>query len=75
MPHLDLDLQVYERPLAITPFGTPEAVPDWQDTHAMHAFLGDHCLGKWIPHGSGRAYFSGSRQKRPSKRTSGSLYH
>ena len=37
--HLDLDLQVYERPLAVTPFGTPEVVPDWQDTHAMHASL------------------------------------
>ena len=36
--NLDLDLQVYERPLAVTPFGAPEAVPDWQDTHAMHAF-------------------------------------
>ena len=46
--HLDLDLQVYERPLAVTPFGTPEVVPDWKDTHATHAFIGDHCLGKWI---------------------------
>ena len=46
--HLDLDLHVYERPLAVTPFGTPEVVPDWQDTHAMRAFIGDPCLGKWI---------------------------
>ena len=37
--HLDLDLHVYERPLAVTPFGTPEVVPDWQDTHAMHTLL------------------------------------
>ena len=28
---LEMDLQAYERPLAVTPFGTPELVPDWQD--------------------------------------------
>ena len=33
---LDLELHSYERPLAVSPFGTPEFVPDWQDTHAMH---------------------------------------
>ena len=32
--HLDLDLQVYERPLAVTPFGTPEIVPDWHSCDA-----------------------------------------
>ena len=37
--HLDLDLQVYERPLAVTPFGTPEVVPDWQDTPCDARFL------------------------------------
>ena len=37
---LDLELQVYERPLAVTPFGVPEVLPDWQETHAMHAFFG-----------------------------------
>ena len=46
--NLDLELQVYERPLAVTPFGAPEVVPDWQETHAMHAFLGDRCLGQWV---------------------------
>ena len=46
--NLDLDLQVYERPLAVTLFGAPEVVPNWQDTHAMHAFLGDRCLGQWV---------------------------
>ena len=35
--HLDLDLDIhsYERPLAASPFGTTEPVPDWEDTHAM----------------------------------------
>ena len=35
--NLELDLHVYERPLAVRPFGAPEHVPDWQDTHAMSA--------------------------------------
>ena len=46
--NLELDLQVYERPLAVTPFGTPEVVPDWQDTHAMSALIPPSCFGKWI---------------------------
>ena len=32
---LDLDLHVYERPLAVTPFGTPEVIPEWQETQCM----------------------------------------
>ena len=32
---LELDLHSYGRPLAISPFGTIEHVPDWDDTHAM----------------------------------------
>ena len=71
--NLDLELQVYEGPLAITPFGVPEVVPDWQDTHAMHAFLGDRCqcLGQWIR----TSHVSGSWQKRSYKRTGGSTHH
>ena len=45
---VDLDLQVYERPLAVTPFGLPEDVPNWQDTHVMHSLLNHAHLGKWI---------------------------
>ena len=33
-PNLDHDMHSYERPLAVSPFGPPEAVPDWQETHA-----------------------------------------
>ena len=43
---LELDLHSYERPLAVSPCGTIEHVPDWNDTHEMslearsHAQLG-----------------------------------
>ena len=65
--NLDLDLQVYERPLAVTPFGAPEAVPDWQDTHAMHAFLGDRCLGQWIRTDLGVRTFQGLGKNGPTR--------
>ena len=73
--HLDLDLHFCERPLAVTPFGTPEVVPDWQDTHVMRAFIGDPCLGKWIPYRFRCAHFSGSWQRWSCQRTSGSSCH
>ena len=34
---LELEMHSHERPLAVSPFGKPELVPDWQDTHAMNA--------------------------------------
>ena len=43
-----MDLQAYERPLAVTPFGTPEPVPDWQDSHAMRAYVPPLSLGQWV---------------------------
>ena len=46
---LELDLHSYERPLAASPFGTPEHVPDWQETHAMSLCMRPQSqLGKWI---------------------------
>ena len=47
----DLDLELhsysYERPLAVSPFGTPELIPDWQDTHAMQVSASQNTrLGK-----------------------------
>ena len=65
--NLDLDLQVYERPLAVTPFGVPEVVPDWQDTHAMHAFMGDRCLGQWIQTDLGVRTFQGLGRNGPTR--------
>ena len=65
--NLDLDLQVYERPLAVTPFGAPEVVPDWQDTHAMHAFLGDRCLGQWVRTDLGVRTFQGLGRNGPTR--------
>ena len=64
---LDLDLQVYERPLAVTPFSAPEVVPDWQDTHAMHASLGDRCLGRWIRTDLGVRTFQGLGKNGPAR--------
>ena len=32
---LELELHSYERPLAVSLFGTPEHVPDWDDTRAV----------------------------------------
>ena len=65
--HLDLELKAYERPLAVTPFGTPEVVPDWQETHAMQAFLGDHCLGQWIRTDLGVRTFQGVGRNGPTR--------
>ena len=65
--NLDLDLQVYERPLAVTPFGAPEVVPDWKDTHAMHVFLGDRCLGQWVRTDLGVRTFQGLGKNGPTR--------
>ena len=46
--NLDLEMHAYERPLAVTPGGTLEIVPNWQDTRAMHAITCASQLGKWI---------------------------
>ena len=46
---LELDLHSYERPLAVSPFGTLEHVPDWDDTHAVTLDARPQSrLGKWI---------------------------
>ena len=58
---------VYERPLAVAPFGTLEVVPGWQDTYAMHAFLGDRCLGQWIRTGLGVRTFQGLGRNGPTR--------
>ena len=65
--HLDLELKAYERPLAVTPFGTPEVVPNWQETHAMQAFLGDRCLGQWIRTDLGVRTFQGVGRNGPTR--------
>ena len=45
----ELDLHSRERPLAVSPFGTPELVPDWPDTQAMMLSLSKNSqLGRWI---------------------------
>ena len=42
-------IYTYERPLAVSTFGTPEHVPDWNDTHAMALCTRPQSpLSKWI---------------------------
>ena len=64
---LILGLQVYERPLAVTPFGTPEDVPDWQETHAMHTLTKQSHFGKWIRTDLGVRTFQGLGKNSPLK--------
>ena len=56
---MELELQAYERPLAVTPFGTPEPVPDWHDSHAMRAYVPPSSLGHWIRTDLGVRTFQG----------------
>ena len=56
--HLDLDLQVYEHPLAVTPFGTPEVVPDWQENSCHVCFCRRPLSRQVDPYRSRCAYLS-----------------
>ena len=50
------------------PFGTPELVPDWQDTHAMQASASqDTRLGKWIRTDLGVRTFQGFGENSPAR--------
>ena len=62
---LEMELQTYERPLAVTPFGAPELVPDWQDSHAMSAYVPPSCLGHWIRTDLGVRTFQGLGKNAP----------
>ena len=65
---LELALHSYERPLAVSPFGTPEPVPDWQDTHAMSLTM-PICsqLGKWTRTDLGVRTYQGLGKNSPSR--------
>ena len=62
---LEMELQAYERPLAVTRFGTPELVPDWQDSHAMSAYVPPSYLGHWIRTDLGVRTFQGLGKNAP----------
>ena len=62
---LEMELQTYERPLAVTPFGAPEHVPDWQDSHAMSAYVPPSQLGHWIRTDLGVRTFQGLGRNAP----------
>ena len=47
LPPSQQDLHSYERPLAVSPFGTIEQVPDWDDTYAV-ALDARHQLWPWM---------------------------
>ena len=64
---LEMDLQAYERPLAVTPFGTPELVPDWQDSHAMRAYVSPSSLGQWVRTDLGVRTFQGLGKNAPKR--------
>ena len=64
---MELELQAYERPLAVTPFGTPEPVPDWHDSHAMRAYVPPSSLGHWIRTDLGVRAFQGLGKNAPRR--------
>ena len=66
---LELELHSYEPPLAVSPFGTPELVPDWQDTHAMKApVLQRSQLGRRIRTDLGVRTFQGLGKNSPTRK-------
>ena len=72
---LELELHSYERPLAVSPFGTPELVSNWQDTHAMKAsVLQRSQLGRWIRTDLGVRTFQGLGKNSPAKAASRATY-
>ena len=65
---LELELHACERPLAVSHFGTPEMVPEWQDTHAMKAsVLQRSQLGRWIRTDLGVRTFQGLGKNSPAR--------
>ena len=62
---LEMDLQAYERPLAMTPFGVAELVPDWQESHAMSAYVPPSYLGQWVRTDLGVRTFQGLGRNAP----------
>ena len=63
--NVDLELHTYERPLAVTPFGAQEHVPDWQDSHAMSAYVPSSQLGRWVRTDLGVRTFQGLGKNAP----------
>ena len=49
----------------MTPFGAPELVPDWQDSHALSAYVPPSCLGHWIRTDLGVRTFQGLGKNAP----------
>ena len=46
---LAMDVHTYEQPLAVTPFGAQEHVPDWHESHAMSAYVHHNLAIGFVP--------------------------
>ena len=64
---LEVDTHAYERLLAISPFGASDPLPDWQDTHAMHACVPFSSLGHWVRTDLGVRTFQGLGRNAPKR--------
>ena len=64
---IEADVPTYERPLAVTPFGDTEQIPDWQDTHAMQVCAPPSSLRSWVRTDLGVRTFQGLGRNAPKR--------
>ena len=62
---LAMDMHTYEQPLAVTPFGAQEHVPDWHESHAMSVYVPPSQLGRWVRTDLGVRTFQGLGKNAP----------
>ena len=62
---LAMDLHTYEQPLAVTPFGAQEHVPDWHESLAMSVYVPPSQLGRWVRTDLGVRTFQGLGKNAP----------
>ena len=60
-----MEMHTYEQPLAVTPFGAQEHVPDWHESHAMSVYVPPSQLGRWIRTDLGVRTFQGLGKNAP----------
>ena len=60
-----MDMHTYEQPLAVTPFGAQEHVPDWHESHAMSVYVPPSQLGRWVRTDLGVRTFQGLGKNAP----------
>ena len=67
LTRIHADVPTYERPLAVTPFGDTEQLPDWQDTHAMQVYAPLSSLRSWARTDLGVRTFQGLGRNAPKR--------